>query len=85
MKRPEADVNEALDAEFEATQSDLSNYENPYKKKFKPVQNAKSTDDLFETRYSTTFVGFEDDELSQLANKVFLLGTHVFKLYNATC
>ena len=76
MKRPEPEEVEDLDVEFEAVQSDLTNYENPYKKKFRPVQNAKSTEDLFETRYSFSFVGFENLDLSHLPSTVGSIQTY---------
>ena len=59
MKRPAPGKKPSDEVEFDYIQSDLSNYDNPYKKKLCRVYKEKSTDQL--VNYNTTFIGVAED------------------------
>ena len=56
----EGEEDEKEEYDFGQARSDLANYENPYKKKFRPLNKEKSTDDLYmRVNYNTTFIGLD--------------------------
>ena len=68
MKRPVMDDNAEEEEEkvnFKQPGSNLSSYENPYKKKFRPLVKETSTDNLYmKINYNTTFIGMESLDMA---------------------
>jgi nicotinic acetylcholine receptor len=66
MKRPKYDEDEE-DIDFEQPFSDLSNYENPYKKRFRPLFKEQSTENIVNKiiSYNTTFIGLGNLDMVQ--------------------
>lgn len=64
LERPKQEEDED-EKDFEWAHSDLSNYENPYKKKFRPLNKERSTDNMFmNLNYQTTFIGVENEHVA---------------------
>ena len=63
---PPAEEKEEEEVDFDQQPcSDLSNYENPYKKKFRPLYKEQSTDNLYmKANYNTTFIGMDNIDIA---------------------
>ena len=66
MNPPAKEKEEEEEVDFDQQPcSDLSNYENPYKKKFRPLYKEQSTDNLYmKANYNTTFIGMESTDVA---------------------
>jgi nicotinic acetylcholine receptor len=64
MRRP-IHIADHEDMDFEQPCSDLSNYENPYKEKFRPLYKEMSTENLFhKVSFNTTFIGMANLDMA---------------------
>ena len=68
MKKPEPEQ-KGDEMDFAWANSELSNYENPFKKKFKPLLKQQSSDNVYaRVSYNTTFIGMDSDSIESFCH-----------------